>query len=283
MATLIPGRVAAHRTPPSSYNAANALPGLARRGLTGLALAGTALFFLLPFAAAVVFSLQAGRSYSLGAYASILRSPGFAPALALSLRLALLAVLITLLLVVPTATFVHLRLLRYRRLFEAVTLIPLAMPAIVLATGILHAFQGQTWITNSPNILAYEYVVLALPFSYRALDAGLAAIDLRTLSDAARSLGAGWPQTMVRVLAPNMRTAITAAALLTLALSFGEYVLPGQLLFQTLPVWLVSTGSANPAESVAVSIASLIFVWLLLMAATFAGTFRARRRHRGRA
>ena len=47
------------------------------------------------------------------------------------------------------------------------------------------------------------YAVLAMPFTYRSLDAGLRAIDLRTLVDASRSLGAGWGTTMFRVLVPE--------------------------------------------------------------------------------
>ena len=41
-----------------------------------------------------------------------------------------------------------------------------------------------------------------------SIDAGIRAIDVRTLIDASRSLGAGWGTTLRRVLLPNLRTAI---------------------------------------------------------------------------
>ena len=49
------------------------------------------------------------------------------------------------------------------------------------------------------------YVVMALPFTYRAIDAGIKAIDVRTLVDASRSLGAGGATTFRRALLPNLR------------------------------------------------------------------------------
>ena len=45
--------------------------------------------------------------------------------------------------------------------------------------------------------LAFVYLVLVLPYTYRTLHAGLAAIDVKTLSEAARSLGAGWATVMM--------------------------------------------------------------------------------------
>ena len=39
---------------------------------------------------------------------------------------------------------------------------------------------------------------LALPYMYRAVDTGLRAIDVRTLTEAAESLGAGWPTILFR-------------------------------------------------------------------------------------
>ena len=62
-------------------------------------------------------------------------------------------------------------------------------------------------------------MILALPYAYRALAAGLSAINVKTLSEAARSLGASWFTVMVRVIAPNMRQAILNALLLTFAWS----------------------------------------------------------------
>ncbi len=92
---------------------------------------------------------------------------------------------------------------------ETLSLLPLATPAVVLVLGIFAAFRGLPQIIiGTPAILALEYVVLAMPYSYRVIDAGVQAIDVHTLVDASRSLGASWPQVLLRVLMPNLQGAI---------------------------------------------------------------------------
>ena len=56
-----------------------------------------------------------------------------------------------------------------------------------------------------------------VPFIRRLARSGLRAIDIRTLTDAARSLGAGWAAVIWRVILPNLRTAVISASLITFA------------------------------------------------------------------
>ena len=79
-------------------------------------------------------------------------------------------------------------------------------------------------LQQRPRLIPF-YTVLAMPFTYRALDAGLRAIDLRTLVDASRSLGAGWTTTMFRVLVPNLRSALLTSAFLTATVVLGEFTM----------------------------------------------------------
>jgi putative spermidine/putrescine transport system permease protein len=60
-----------------------------------------------------------------------------------------------------------------------------------------------------------------LPFAYRAIDAALSSIDLHTLAEAARSLGAGWPTTIFRVVVPNIWSGILSAAFISIAVVLG--------------------------------------------------------------
>ena len=108
-----------------------------------------------------------------------------------------------------------------------------------------------------------------MPFSYRAIDTGVRAIDLRTLVDASRSLGASWFSTMVRVILPNVETAVLGAAFLTIALCLGEVVIATIMLYITLPVELIQVGALNPGVSVALSVLSILFVFLLLFLLSF--------------
>jgi putative spermidine/putrescine transport system permease protein len=130
---------------------------------------------------------------------------------------------------------------------------------------------------SSTTALTPFYVVLALPFAYRAVDNGLAAIPLRTLVEAARNLGAGMATALLRVVLPAIRSAVLGAAFLTLALVLGEIVIARILLYtDTFPIAIVEVGRSTAGVAVALSLASLLITWVLLLAVSFAGGRRTR-------
>jgi putative spermidine/putrescine transport system permease protein len=162
-----------------------------------------------------------------------------------------------------------------RRFVEGVCLLPMAIPAVVIANGILGAFKSWPQaITGSSWILILEYVVLALPFTYRSLDAGLSAIPLATLVEAARSLGASWPTTLWRVVVPNVRTAIASAGILGAALALGEFTIANLLLLNTFPVWTDQAGQQDGEVATTAAMLILFLSWLLLMAVSRLGRGR---------
>jgi putative spermidine/putrescine transport system permease protein len=193
----------------------------------------------------------------------------------------------TMLLLVPALIAVRLTAPRLRILVEVLCSIPLVVPAVALTAGISSVlqwgpddfadtplFQTFTTIQNPgfPVVLLLAYTLMALPLAYRALDAGLRAVDVRTLVEAARSCGAGWPQALVRVVLPNLRRALLNASFLTLALVLGEFTVAQLLGFQPFAVWIVSVSGEQAQLSVAVSVLSLLLTWaLLLVLASFSG------------
>jgi putative spermidine/putrescine transport system permease protein len=136
----------------------------------------------------------------------------------------------------------------------------------VLIVGVLEVAPG--FLKSTPYLLALEYVVLAMPFAYRSFDAGLRALDLHTLVEAAQSLGAGWRHMLWRVLLPNLRTALLSAIVLTVALVLGEFTMASLALYQTFPVWIVAFDQTSGPISVAASLLALFVTWLFLMAIT---------------
>lgn len=228
-----------------------------------LALAGA--FFLLPLYGGIKFSLQnvAGH-FSFQAYKNIPSAPGFTAALSLTFKIALATMVLSTLLMVPTAIYVHIRLPRLRRVLEVVTVLPIVIPPIVLIVGVLGVYP--TWAKASPYLLSFMYVILAMPFVYRSLDAGIGAIDLKTLTEASRSLGGNWLKTMWSVILPNIRPALLSATVLTLALVFGEYTMAQLDLWQTIPVWIAQfqVSSDGPIQ-VAASMMGLVGTWILLL------------------
>ncbi len=221
-------------------------------------------YFLIPIFAGLKFSLQniAGR-FSFQAIENLPSAPGFSSAFWLSMRLAIATLVVSVLLMVPTTIYVHLRLPRMRRLMEFITILPIVIPPIVIIAGILPA--APLWAKASPYLLSFLYVILSMPFIYRSLDAGLSAIDLKTLVEASRSLGASWLRTLTQVILPNLRPALLSAMVLTLALVLGEFTMASLDLWSTIPVWIVQFNTATDGHvQTAASMMGLVGTWVFL-------------------
>ena len=256
-----------------------------RRRWRVVVLALAAVYFLVPLLSAAEFSLRIpGGGHGLANWSAIASDPVLLAALATSLGIAVLTAVLVLALVVPTAVWVRLALPGLAGALESATILPIVIPPVVMAAGIafVQANLGgpvfRALFASSATALTPFYVVLALPFAYRAVDNGLAAIPLRTLVEAARNLGAGTGTALLRVVLPAVRSAVLGAAFLTLALVLGEIVIARILLYtDTFPVAIVEVGRSKAGVAVALSLASLLVTWALLVAVSLVGGRRARR------
>jgi putative spermidine/putrescine transport system permease protein len=245
------------------------------------------LFFLVPIGAMLEFSTRSttfDAPRTMVSWTTIATYPALVSAIIASLELATITSVAMIVLLLPTMIWVRLRLPRLNRIVEFLCLLPLTIPAIVLVVGLLPVYS---WMANnfSDSILtlAFAYVVLVLPYTYRALDAGLSAINVKTLSEAARSLGAGWGTVIFRVIAPNMSGALLNAVLLSVALVLGEFTFANLLSYVNIQVEINQLGQANAGVSIAVSVASLLFAFVLLMVLSFVGAARRTLRSKPRA
>ena len=256
-------------------------------------LVAAGVFFLVPIGAMFEFSTRGVGENSprtLASWKAILDFPELVGPLTpnssgiiASLELAAITSITTLVVLVPTMVWVRLRLPRLRRVIESISLLPLTIPAIVLVVGFWPMYQWMGINFNDSILtLTFAYIILVLPYAYRALDAGLAAIDVKTLSEAARSLGAGWPTVMWRVIVPNISSALLNASLLSVALVLGEYTIANNLLYPNLQVEIVSLARTNAGVSIAVAVASLLFAFALLVGLSFVGRGPRRQRTRAR-
>ena len=238
-------------------------------------------FFLLPFLAMLRFSLEGSKlgTWSVTAWTQIVSYPGLLSAVEITLELAVITCVVMLALLVPTMIWVELRVQWISRTVEFLCLLPLTIPAIALVVGLAPVYNRIRHYQLSALQLFWAYVILALPYAYRALSAGLGSMDVKTLSEAARSLGASWFTVMVRVIAPNMRQAILNALLLTSALVLGEFTIAYLLLYTNLQVALyaISRNTPNAGVLFSTSAASLLFALTLLLILSYVG-----RRRRGR-
>ncbi|KUL23355.1 ABC transporter permease [Actinoplanes awajinensis] len=237
------------------------------------------VFFLLPMAAMLEFSTRRAGTWSLLVDWPKLNEtyPDLAAGIVASLEQAGLTALLMLVLLVPTAIWVRLRLPRLRPLVEFLCLLPLTIPAIVLVVGLAPVYAWVTYFLGGSSLtLVFAYTVLVLPYAYRAIDAGLSAIDVKTLAEAARGLGAGWFTVMWRVVLPNIRSAVLSAAFLTVALVLGEFTIASLLHRTNLQVAIEFLGKSSATMSVAVSLTALLLAFVLLLLLSLFGDSRKR-------
>jgi putative spermidine/putrescine transport system permease protein len=242
------------------------------------------LFFLLPLLAMLRFSLEGAKlgTWSLTAWKQIAsyQNTGVPPllsAIEVTLELAVITSVVTLVLLVPTMIWIRLRVPWLERTVEFLCTLPLTIPAIVLVVGIGPIYNRIQHYSVSALMLFWIYVILALPYAYRALAAGLGAIDVKTLSEAGRSLGASWFTVMVRVIAPNMRQAILNALLLTFALVLGEFTIAYLLLYNNVlqpELFAINRNTPNAGVIFSTSFAALLFAFVLLLILSYAGRSR---------
>lgn len=226
------------------------------------------LYFLVPLIGTFEFSLRLRREgYSFEAYRIVLSDPNFQATFAYSTVLALATIVVGVLLVVPTAYWIQLRLPRLRPIVEFITLLPLVIPAIVIVFGYLRLYNSSSFIPLTASaratdlLLTFSYVTLALPYMYRAVETGLRSIDVRTLTEAAENLGAKWYTIMFRVILPNVRVAILSGAFLTFATVIGEFTMASLLNRPAFGPYLQLIGANRAYEPSALAIIAFAITW----------------------
>ncbi|MDF2990047.1 MAG: transporter permease [Microbacterium sp.] len=233
------------------------------------------LVFAVPFAATALFTLTplpGGSGLSLDRWEALFDPANAATyrplwtGLGNSLTLAGVTVLLVLVLFTPTMVLVALAFPRLRRVFEFVALLPISLPAIVLVVGLtpLYLQIGRTLGTGAWT-LAFAYGILVLPFAYRSIQASIDAIDVKTLSEAARTLGAGWTSVLVRVIVPNLRQGLLAASLISVAVVLGEFTIASLLNRQTLQTALIVVNKQDGYVAAIFTLLALAFAFALLL------------------
>jgi putative spermidine/putrescine transport system permease protein len=222
------------------------------------------IYFFLPLFAVFEFSLRMlkGR-YTFEAYRVAFSDPAFYLNFGYSLLWSILTIIISLLLVVPTTYWVHLRLPRLRPFVEFVTLMPFVVPAVVLVFGLIRLYGSPPIVLiGSPILLIVGYVILSLPYMFRAVDTGLRSIDVRTLTEAAQSLGANWTTILLQVIFPNLRVAVLSGVFLTFAIVMGEFTFASLLVWPAFGPYLELAGAERAYTPQALSVVSFALTWI---------------------
>jgi len=227
-----------------------------------------AAYFFIPLIGTLEFSLRMRRGeYSFDAYRVVLGDPRFQETFLYSTVIACFTILIGVVLVVPTAYWIRLRLPQIRPAVEFVTLLPLIIPAIVIVFGYIRMYGSSSplpFLATSRGadvLLMIGYATLALPYMYRAVDTGLRTIDVRTLTEAAQVHGAGWMTIIGRIILPNVLIAVLSGAFLTFAIVIGEFTIASLLNRPAFGPYLQNIGANRAYEPAALAVISFAITW----------------------
>ncbi|MBO0662446.1 ABC transporter permease subunit [Jiella sp. MQZ9-1] len=239
------------------------------------------LYFLVPLIATFKFSLEMKRGeLSFAAYQSVFQSDTFVQVIGFSVVASLVAIVLGALLVVPTAYWVRLKLPKVRPFIEFVSILPLVIPSVVLVFGYARIYGTGSFLpltmteTGLNVLLVIGYVVLSLPYMYRAVDNGMAAIDIATLTEAAESLGASRLRTILAVVFPNVRSAIVSGAFLTFSISLGEFVITSLLNRPAFGPYMVQIGQDYAYQPAALAVMAFAVTWVFMALMEFFGSRR---------
>lgn len=223
------------------------------------------MYFIPLFSAAIFGFTEAGKGFSLGPLLDPLKDSTFGAQLATSFFLMIATAALSLALLLPTLVWLHLSAPKLLGVAEALSILPFVVPAIALVSGATFMFKPlfPAFMGSVVSLVPF-YTILSLPLVYRALDTGLRSLDLRTLYDAATSLGQRPVRIITAIIIPNMSAAIIAAVLLTFIMALGEYVLAALLLHRTFPVFIVTVGQTYPKTAAALSTIVILGTWMIM-------------------
>jgi putative spermidine/putrescine transport system permease protein len=232
------------------------------------------LIFAIPIISMIEFTFRAGLAggYTLDHWTGLFDEDAartyrnLFTAIGNSLLLAVVTVGIVLVILLPTMILVHLQFPRLRRVLEFICIIPITVPAVVLVVGLAPVYSivvrllgGSVWT------LAFAYGITVLPYAYRAIQSNLDSVDVVTLSEASRSLGASWFSVSWRVLLPNLRRGILAAAFISVAVVLGEFTIASLLNRVNLQTALLQVSQSDPYVAVIFSLLALALAFALLL------------------
>jgi putative spermidine/putrescine transport system permease protein len=200
-----------------------------------------------------------------------------------SIGIALACLACTLVLGVPAAYALAKVRSRLTRSIEELLVLPVAVPGLATALGLILLYGTWREFRASWLFILVGHVLFTLPFMVRSVLAVMMAVDLRTLEEAAASLGATFGRRFASVVLPNVRSGILAGSLMVLTLSMGEFNLTWMLhtpLTKTLPVGLADSYASMRLEiGSAYTLIFLVMIVPLLVALQWAAA-RAERRRR---
>jgi putative spermidine/putrescine transport system permease protein len=237
-------------------------------------------YMLIPLLGVLLFSLATTWfntilpvGYTLDHVTETINDPLFIPTTGRSLIASIATIVVSVVLMTPVMYLLHVAAPRLRPIVEFLSLLPFALPTIVLALSLIRTYSSPPIVlSGTPTLLILSYVVTGLPFMFRGIDNSLRAIDTRGLSEASATLGASRWTTLRRVILPNIRTGIAAGALLVFSVSFGEFTLSSFIVgdaWKTSGVWTVAIWDDQPHKTTVMVVIGFAISWVISLIILF--------------
>jgi putative spermidine/putrescine transport system permease protein len=166
------------------------------------------------------------EGYSLQWFGAVMNNKSFVSGFILSSQVGVAATLIGVVLALPASLAIARRRFFGRGIVNALMLMPLIVPGVVLGTSI-YVFQIEAEIATGVQMLGSTagliaaHALVVIPWAARLVSASLASFD-PAIEEAAKNLGAGPWTTFYRVTLPSIRPGIVAGALFGFVTSFGN-------------------------------------------------------------
>ena len=235
----------------------------------------------MPILAVVLFSF-AGRwagtilpsEFTLRYWADAFSDPRILRAFFTSFSLGIVTTIVVLILAVPAIYWARVKNHRITPILDLSAAIPFALPFLVIGFALLQ-FSGIVVpsLQGTYPLLVLAYVCISFPFVYWALDASMAASNVRALAEAAATCGSSTWQTIVRIVLPSIKPGVATAAMLAFAIAIGEFALVKVLArsITTLSLWSANQMEASGGAygSLAV-VTTIVFVLLFVLSAAVA-------------
>jgi spermidine/putrescine transport system permease protein len=201
-------------------------------------------FLYIPIVLLIVYSFNTSRlnvnfeGFTLDWYREMWANDGIRRALGNSVKIAAWTTLSAVVLGTTGAWLLYRYKYRFKRLWETLLFIPMAIPEIIMGVSLLILFSAVGpslnrgldalfGVTESPRFglgfltVVISHITFCFPFVLVAVQARLADVD-PSLEEAAMDLGATPLQAFIKVMVPYMMPAIVSGALMSFTLSMDE-------------------------------------------------------------
>jgi putative spermidine/putrescine transport system permease protein len=182
-----------------------------------------------------------------------------------SMFLAIVTGGIILIIMVPSVSIIFFYFPKLDQFLQVFSLMPFAIPAVILATGLLRMYSGIKEIMLI--VLIGALFVGAFPVMYQSIRNSLLSLQARVLIEAAETLGANHLKIFICILLPNMALNLKLSGLLVFSSIFGEFVLTNLLIggqFETIRIYMLLKMRDNGHLASAVML--VYFITLIILA-----------------